>query len=259
MRRLALYAVAVLLLGAAAPGVPWFTPSRALSALERDDQNVASCMQQDAKTVRAGVSVEAIASNPKLALVQLTAACVCGAQNCPFWVYRVDGGSAKHILDGFMIDISTVPRSSGPPDIVTMAHESALVLDGMRYSYRNGSYVTVDSWRIRSDTNARKPASVEVKFAPGTSSAHVTGAVSVGWGDIYTFAAAAGQRLTISSVSPASGIDVGLFADNKSPIQVDLSGRPIVLPAATTYLLTVDPAAAGNADGVRYSFTLAIR
>jgi hypothetical protein len=259
MRRLALYAVAIVLVGAAAPRVPWFTPSQALSALVRDDQSVAGCMQQDAKNLRAGITVSAIASNPKLALVQVMASCVCGAQNCPFWVYRVDGDSAKRLVDGFVIDVSMVPRSSGPPDIVAVAHDSALVTDGTRYAYRNGTYVAVDSWRSRGDTGARKPMSVAIKFVPGTSSTHLAGAVSVGWGDVYTFAASAGQRLTTSSLHPASDIDVELFPENRLPVHVLLNGKGIFLPATGTYQLTVDPATAGYADSVHYRFTLEIQ
>jgi hypothetical protein len=216
-------------------------------------------MQQDAKSLRAGITVSAIASNPKLALVQVMASCVCGTQNCPFWVYRVDGGSAKRLIDGFVIDVSIVPRSSGPPDIVAVAHDSALVMDATRYAYRNGSYVAVDSWRSRGDTGSRKPMSVKIKFAQGTSSASLAGAVSVGWGDVYTFAATAGQRLTISSVHPASDIDVELFPENRSPVHVVLNGKAIFLPATGTYQLTVDPGEAGSEKGMRYSFTLTIR
>ena len=257
--RFALYAVAVLLFGAAAPGVPWFSPTQALSALVRDDNSVAACMQQDAKIVRAGVSVQAISSNPKLALVQVTAPCVCGAQNCPFYVYRVDGSGAKNVLTGFMVDINTVRQASGPPDIVAMAHDSALVQAGMRYAYRNGKYVVADSWRLNTQTNERKPVSAEVKFPPGMSSTRLAGTVSLGWGDVYTFSAAPGQRLVISSADPAAGIDILLLPDEKPPIHVDPKGNGVVLPPAKTYLLTVDPAAAGNGDTVRYSFMLSIR
>ena len=260
MRRYAVYALAAALLGATVPGVSWFTPAQAMSALARDDSTVQSCMQQDAKGMRAGLTVQALSSSPHVALVEMQELCVCGAQNCPFWIYRVDGNSAKQLVAGYGISIETVARRSGPPDVVALAHDSALVSDGMRYAFQSGKYVAVDSWRVRGDTNARKPAAIEIKFAPGTSSARLSGSVSTGWNDVYTFGASAQQRLTISAATPQKGLDIELYREpyGTPPLNVDLGGKVVTLPVTGSYRVTVDPIGS-DSGSVRYAFTLTIR
>lgn len=260
VRRFALYALAAVFLGATGRGVPWFTPARAMSALVRDDFTVQACMPQHDKGIREALTVQALASNPRLALVQVQESCVCGAQNCPFWVYRVDGGAAKQILADYVISIQTVARRSGPPDIVTLAHDSALVSDGTRYAFANGSYVAVNSWRVRGDTGATKPESVEIKFAPGTSSARLSGSVSTGWNDVYTFAASAGQRLTISAATPPKGLDIELYAESNGPQprRVAPDRKAVVLPVTGKYRMSVDAIGTDMAN-VRYALTLTIR
>lgn len=259
MRRFALYALAAVLLGATAPGVPWFTPTQALDALQRDDSTVRACVQRDPKGMRSALTIRAIASKPRLALVQIQNSCDCGAQNCPFWIYRVTSGGPKLVLADVGITISTVSRASGPPDIVTLAHDSALVSDGTRYAFKDGTYVAADSWRVRGDTGARKPLSVQVKFLPGTSSAQLSGNVSLGWNDVYTFAAFAGQRLSISSARPLKTLDVELYAQSNGgqPVPVHADGRAVVLPLTGTYQLTVDTGASDGSN-VQYALTLAI-
>lgn len=246
----------VVLFGTAAPGVPWFSPAQALSALVRDDADVARCMHDDPTNARAGLGIEAISRSPRLALVQMQATCICGAQNCPFWVYRVDRGATRQLLSGFTIDVSAIARPSGWPDIVAMAHDSALVTDGTRFAYRNGTYVAVESWRVRSDTGAHKPVSTEIKFVPGKSSAQLSGMVSTGWNDVYTFTAGAGQRLTIAA-TPPQGIDIEIYPDNKPPLHADLRGASLVLPSTGTYRMTVDPVGEDVTDH-RYVLTFSI-
>lgn len=248
--------LAIMLLGAATPGIAWFSQSQAIGALTRDDDDIARCMHDDPKSIRAGLEIQAISTKPKLALVQVQSSCICGAQNCPFWVYRIERGKAEKLGDGYAIDVGAKPQSSGWPDIIAAAHDSALITDGTRFAYRNGGYEPVETWRLRGDTGERK-TTTEIKFARGSSSTHLSGLISTDWGDIYTFAARAGQCLVITSAVPPGGIDVVIASGEKPPITV-VPNAAVVLPVSGMYQLTVDPASARVAH-LRYAFTLSIR
>jgi hypothetical protein len=254
MRRLPLI-LAIVLVGAARPSVAWFSPAQAIRALTHDDAEIAECMQDHPNSVRAGLEIQAISTKPKLALVQVQSTCICGAQNCPFWVYRVENGKAEKLLDGFAIAVGAKPQTSAWPDIVAAAHDSALITDGTRFAYRHGTYEPVENWRIRGDTGERKTTN-EISFAPGTSAKRLRGTVSANWGDIYTFTARTGQRLTVSSLDPARGIDVAISSGGNAPISV-VANTAVVLPAGGDYQLTVDPVA--DVTNLRYAFTLSIR
>lgn len=247
---------AIMLLGATAPSVAWFSQAEAIRALSHDDPDVARCMRENPKSIRAGVDIQAISSKPKLALVQVQSSCICGAQNCPFWVYRVEDGKAKKLVDGYAIDVGAKPQTAGWPDVTAVAHDSALVTDGTRFAYRNGSYEPVETWRTRGDTGERK-TTTEIKFAPGASSIRLSGQVSTNWGDIYTFAAHAGQRFTVSNPVPRDSIEVAIISGENVPIRV-LPNAPIVLPVSGVYQLTVDSSGADVAH-LHYTLALSIR
>jgi hypothetical protein len=118
------------------------------------------------------------------------------------------------------------------------AHDSALVSIATTDAYRNGKYVSIDTQRVRGDTGESKPDSVPVRFAPGASSAVLRGRVSEGWYDQYTFAAAAGQRVTVSG--PAA-LTYPLSAEaSDKPIADLLSGQPVTLPKGARYRLLVN-------------------
>ena len=234
---------------------------QALRYVGRDDADVRGCMQSDAKSMREGTSASDLAQSPRIVLVEIQSTCICGEHNCPFWIYRLDGTGAKVLAHDFAVDVKPVRSASAgsPPDLVATAHDSAAVSDSTRFAYRNGTYASVDSWRVRNDTGERKPMSIEVKFAPGTSSARLHGKTAVGWEDVYAFAAAAGQRISIGDVSPSRGLDVELAQDGKSPVRVAPGGPSATLPASGRYRLTVEPSGDAPDAGMPYSFTLTIR
>ncbi|MBV8601797.1 MAG: hypothetical protein JO359_09580 [Candidatus Eremiobacteraeota bacterium] len=256
--RLSIYVLAVALFGAASANVPWLSPDQALRAVARDDADVAACLKKDPKALREGVSVKSISELRRLALVEIQAPCVCGAQNCPFWVYRVDGTDARQALASFAIAVTTEPRGSGWPDVIATAHSSALITAGTRYAGQDGKYVPIASWRVRNDTNARK-SDIPVRFVPGVSSAKLAGTISLDWGDVYTFVAQAGQQLTITGATP-SGLALFLTqnADDGAASVTVVSGKSLALPVSGSYRLSVDPppAATGN---VRYALIFSIR
>jgi len=237
--------------------IPDFNADRALAVLARDDETVAACKSQRPSSLRAeNVKLTLLSRRPELVLVEYYGdTCVCGAHNCPFWIYRVRGAEDERLAGSWAYDVKVVPAAAGVPDVVGTSHDSAAVSDVVRLAYRNGTYVEAESWKLRG--NDRKPMSVPVHFAPGTSSARLHGTIGLGWTDDYTFGASKGQSLQISRLTGNRSTIIRLAGNGVNRMLTP--GRPIVLPAAGTYTIDVG---LGDATGDRdeaYAFTLSIR
>ena len=182
--------------------------------------------------------------------------CICGAQNCPFYAIQLTPGKPRVLLTAIGVSEKNADRAAPLPAIVVYAHDSAMVAEESTYAYRNGSYAPVAMYRMRWKDHARKPDSVPVRFAPGASSAQLGGTVALGWDDMYTFAAAKGQRVVIERLRPAGKTTLLLNGPGNAPAVTLRAGVAAVLPATGTYHLLVE----GNAeDDVRYAFSLTIR
>lgn len=98
-----------------------------------------------------------------------------------------------------------------------------------------------------------------IQFAPGATSATISGTLAAGGAaDYYILGAAAGQHITIETVTTAAPLFVWLEGeDGASFFAADDSGRLLAqLPLAQDYILTVAiPNAAGQTD---YSLTVTI-
>jgi hypothetical protein len=180
--------------------------------------------------------------------------CICGNVNCPFFVLRLDpDGASAVLLDTLGYQISPVGRAQPLPNLRELAHDSALISDETVDAFRNGKYVAIGTARIRGDNGARKANQIPVRFAPGTSSATLTGAVSEGWYDEYALGAAAGQHITIAG----PGSLVYSLTARAGGHSLDLKpGVPTAIPAAGTYLLHID---GGSDTGQAYRATVTIR
>jgi len=237
---------------------------RALQLLERDHVNIpeqiTTCARRDPNALQDALQVRQISENPNLLLLTVFYdGCVCFAQNCPYWVFRVNRSAATKVLEGVGVDVKVIRGGNGVPDIDEVAHESAMLKNEVLYAYRNGSYQPSGAWRLRGRVSGgedRKPVSVPVRFAPGASSARLFGTIGFEWGDVYTFHAFAGQTVEISTVQTEQTTLVGLHRGSRN--EVLMSGRPVRLPETGTYTITVDPAMEnGNYDST-YAFTLFI-
>jgi hypothetical protein len=183
--------------------------------------------------------------------------CICGAQNCPFYAIRLTPGKPRVLLTAIGISERNADRAAPLPGLVIYAHDSALVTEEFTYAYRNGAYVPVSTYRVRGGEHAgRKPNDVPVHFAPGASSAHLTGSVALGWDDAYTFAASKGQRLVIGGVRPAGKTTLTLYGPGNVPPVTLHADVPVVLPETGTYSLHVEGT---SEDDVHYALSLAIR
>jgi hypothetical protein len=181
--------------------------------------------------------------------------CICGAQNCPYYVVRFDPAGARMLYSTYGIGVKTAPAQP-LPTIIVSSHESALVMGEVTAVFRNGRYVDTTVRRVRADTNERKPDSIAVRFAPGASSAVLSGRASLGWYDAYRFDAVGGQQLTVTGVSPKSGVQLTLFGPGDTTTIAVAPEKPVTLRRPGTYTLHVEP---DSESETRYALTLAIR
>ena len=241
----------------AAVVVPDFSPGRALKVLQRDDETVQACKALHPGALRENtLSLSLLSRNPELVLVEMFDPCVCGAANCPVWIYRVRGPEDERLLSSYAIGVKKVATAGdGVPDVVVTSHNSAAISDQIRYAYRDGKFVETGSWIVRGAE--RKPTSIPLQFAPGASRARVHGKIAFDWNDAYTLDAAKGQSLEISAVAAGpsivrlrgAGVDRTLAAD-----------RPFVLPASGRYTLDVEVGNDAPVDrDTAYAFTVSIR
>jgi hypothetical protein len=197
------------------------------------------CSAAELRTIvqTADVKTLGYVGNSRVVLAFASGSCICGNVNCPFVVLRLDGARSSVLLDTYAYAVTPSGKQLPLPNLRESAHDSALVSIATTDAYRNGKYVAIDTQRVRGDTGESKPDSVPVRFAPGASSAVLRGRVFEGWYDQYTFAAAAGQRVTVSG--PAA-LTYSLAAEaSDKPIDL-LSGQPVTLPKGGRYRLLVD-------------------
>lgn len=230
-------------------------PLVALTLAHALDHDASGCSPAELRAIvqKADVSTLGMLGSSRVILAGVSGSCICGTVNCPYVVLRLDGTRSSVLLDTYGYDVGPVGHARPLPNLHEVAHDSALVSVTTVDAYRNGKYVAIDTQRVRGDTGESKPDTVPVRFVPGTSSAVLRGRVSEGWYDQYTFAAIAGQRLTIDG--PAL-LTYSLSVDS-TDTSVDLRpGRAVTLPKGGSYRLLVD--GAGETEQ-SYRATITIR
>lgn len=203
--------------------------------------DAAGCSAAELRTIVQTADVSALGTigRARVVLASVSGSCICGNVNCPYVVLKLNGASSSVLLHTYAYSVQPFGKAQPLPDLHETAHDSALVSVTTTDAFRNGRYAAVEVKRVRGDTGESKPDSIAVRFAPGTSSAVVRGRVSSGWYDQYTFAAGAGQHITVSG--PAA-LSYSLSADPADqPIGLQ-PGRSVRLPHSGRYLLVVDGA-----------------
>jgi hypothetical protein len=214
-------------------------PTMQIALAHALDGDGSGCSAAELRTIVQNADVKTLGyvANSRVVLAFASGSCICGNVNCPFVVLRLDGARSSVLLNTYAYAVTPSGKELPLPNLRESAHDSALVSIATTDTYRNGKYVAIDTQRVRGDSGESKPDSVPVRFAPGASSAVLRGRVSEGWYDQYTFAAAAGQRVTVSG--PAA-LTYSLSAE-ASDKPIDLrSGQPITLPRGGQYRLLVD-------------------
>jgi len=255
----AVLSAAPLLMGAAGleaiPRTDMFSPL-ATSAVPSDvfaviakDSFVQSCAARKgnpAAYARANFSVEHGRLNDGTELFEAYPigdnACIAGAV---FVVARSSGGGAMRtaLKTGGMLRVS--PDGSAVDYGFSGCCEAARTrfrFDGSTFQTVAHDRVKVDSSGDTDEITAIKPDYVDVHFAPGTSSATLSGKTENGFEDIYRLVAGRGQTLSVST-APSAGKAVRFEIEGSQPGPPLYSGDAArwsgKLPADGAYLVTV--------------------
>jgi len=128
---------------AAAQTRPPVAPKSLLAELEKDDRDCVVNNGGLPKNVRAE-SIELTRHGEQM-LVRGSGVCLCGAQNCGFWIYQKKGNKTELLLKGAgAIKVSAGRHfSKGFRDVISVSHASAIETiirtyryDGSRYQLR---------------------------------------------------------------------------------------------------------------------------
>ena len=145
--------------------------------------------------------------------------CACGAQNCSIWIYRKTPNGFEPIFDSMGVDLK-VSKSAHNfyDDLVVNSHDSASTQYRVTYAFDGRRYRESKSEFVNLETKEVKPAEVQIHFPKGTSSAVLSGKVSLGFGDTYTLAAREGQTMKVEFPSRKTGLTLMIY---------DLSDKPV--------------------------------
>lgn len=256
------FAFAIALLGVASPHPTASSLAMArgflLPVLQHDRDDAGTCSPAELRAAADTAEVQVLDMIPRgdIVLYGVHHSCLCGAQNCPYFVVRVIPGETPRLLfTTFGIRARGAARTGVLNDLIVAAHDSALVTVETRYMFAYGKYQPLRSERVRNTDGARKPDGMPVHFPLGASSAQLHGSVSLGWYDAYAFDASKGQRLTVDGVRSRAALRLSVFGPAGSYAALR-AGVPYVLPTAGRYQLHVDNDAEQD---VPYALTLAIR
>src|SRR5215471_17241581 len=116
-------------------------PNELLQMLEKDDRD---CVTTNGGLTKA-VSVQSIrlaADGTRQLLIKGSGSCLCGAQNCPFWIYRKRDGQNELLLQGAgSTRVSATHQSTkGYRSIVSESHASAIETIVRTYQFNGKQY-----------------------------------------------------------------------------------------------------------------------
>lgn len=204
-----------------------------LSVLQRSDYaGACSPAELRAAATRADVRALGRVEGIPVVLADPQDPCMCGKVNCPWYVLRLDRGAPRVLLETIAYQIVPFGLAGPLPQLRENASDSALSRNETTDLYRGDRYVTTSTVRVRNDNGARKPLEIPVRFAPGTSSRVLRGRASLGWGDLYTFAAKHGQRVSVANVRSRAPLMLTIFLPKLSDSFQLKPGSAFTVPRA---------------------------
>jgi hypothetical protein len=235
-------------------------PAALADAIVRDP-DVAPCAEHAHATSNTAyasanfhVSTVTLRSGERMTVVTGGDSCVCGNANCKLVVFEHDGHAYRSVLSEYAI------RSSVRPDgtAVVTSHNSAGVASRTTYRWSGKLYDAAKTETVYLANNVAKPVSRRVKFAPGRSSALLTGTqIALGFEDRFDFDATAGQTLTLTLLKHDSHFGSFSVLRNDARIATAERGSLVIkLPASGTYHIVVE---AGAESFSAYALNLTIR
>jgi hypothetical protein len=176
-------------------------PAALATAVVRDP-DVAPCFEQaHAASSQAYVNANfdlktvALQSGARMAVVTGGGSCVCGNVNCKVAVFWHDGHAYRGVLSAYGYETAVRPDGSA----VITSHDSADVSYRTTFRWNGKTYALSKDEMVFTPTGVAKPARRTLRFAPGQSSAVVSGdRVALGFEDHISFDASAGQTVTLT-------------------------------------------------------------
>ena len=125
---------------AAAQSRPLQAPTSLLAELEKEDRDCVVNNGGLAKNVRVE-PIKLTSKRPQI-LVKGSGVCLCGAQNCGFWIYQRKGNKTELLLKGAGATKVRAGRylSNGFRDVISESHASAIEKIIRTYRYDGSQY-----------------------------------------------------------------------------------------------------------------------
>jgi hypothetical protein len=183
--------------------------------------------------------------------------CLSHAVNGPLlaFVASASGGYRRVLSTGVLSG-----KFGADGSLVTMENDSAITEYRTTYRFDGTTYAVVREEIVNKATGAAKQIDVPVHFAPGTSSATVSGNVASGFGDSYVLDANAGQTMSVG-VHPKAGrlVSLSIYRGSGTDTQIVFDGTSLSwrgkLPKSGRYEISVDDSGALPAA---YTMTITI-
>ena len=174
----------------------------------------------------------------RMSVVPGGGSCVCGNANCKVEVFKRDGDAYRSVLSDYAIHSDVQPDGTA----VITSHDSADVSDRTTYRWNGKVYFASKREIVYLEKNVAKPASRDIRFAPGTSSATLNGKqIALGFEDRFTFDAAAGQRVTLTLRKHDSRFGSFSVVHGSTTLATAQRGTlKVTLPASGTYNVVVE-------------------
>jgi hypothetical protein len=183
--------------------------------------------------------------------------CLSHAVNGPLLAFVASGsGGYRQVLSTGVVS----GKFGADGSLVTMENDSAITEYRTTYRFDGSTYAVVSEEIVSKATGAAKKIDVSVHFAPGTSSATVSGNVTRGFGDSYVLDANAGQTMSVV-VHPRAGnlVSLSIYHGSGADSETVAAGTSLSwrakLPKSGRYEISVDDSGAAPAA---YTMTIAI-
>jgi hypothetical protein len=181
-----------------------------------------------------------LTNGKRMSVVTGGGSCVCGNANCKVVVFEQTGSSYHAVLSDYGIDWKVRPDGTA----VVTSHDSAAVVYRTSYRWKTNEYAVTARDMIYLANNVVKPVSRNFTFAPNTSSTVIRGdKVTLGFEDVWTFEARAGQTLTIMLTDHDRHFGSFSVRDDTATVGTANSGKlHIILPRSGRYEITIEGA-----------------
>lgn len=253
--------LAWLLAGAQLSAAP-LGPAREAVARQISREFAKQCSRAELSDAAATAKIQRIGTldGDAVVLAMIYGPCLSGNANGPWLVVRVSPAATKPLLRTFAQDVHIIPTNDALPRLYEQMHGSAYVSGVKIDEFSAGRYVVVDSYNMCNATGERIPGTLPVKFAPGASSARLTGKFGefgCDSGAIYAFYASKGQRLNVDGIKSTSVIFM-VLSQTANRNTVVHPGETETLDHSGLFTLSVSSNGSSERH-VRYAFTLQIR